>query len=100
MAAFSLARMQFWGSATLATGVFLTYLIPDTLLFIPLFKMMSYVRDAFDIEPHGASTSGCARRSGRRGCSSPTVPATSGKTTAEDQAERDGFRVARTAKRF
>ena len=34
-AAFALSRMRFWGSATLATGVFLTYLIPDTLLFIP-----------------------------------------------------------------
>src|SRR5439155_6665273 len=32
-AAFALARMKFWGSATLATGVFLTYLIPDSLLF-------------------------------------------------------------------
>src|SRR5215475_8543506 len=32
MAAFSLARMKFWGSATLATGVFLTYLIPESLL--------------------------------------------------------------------
>jgi len=40
-AAFALARMKFWGSATLATGVFLTYLIPDTLLFIPMFKMFS-----------------------------------------------------------
>src|SRR6476659_10623442 len=30
-AAFALARMKFWGSATLATGVFLTYLIPETL---------------------------------------------------------------------
>ena len=28
-AAFALARMRFWGSATLATGVFLTYLIPE-----------------------------------------------------------------------
>src|ERR1043165_8951851 len=36
LAAFSLARMKFWGSATLATGVFLTYLVPETLLFIPL----------------------------------------------------------------
>src|SRR5450755_1017536 len=35
-AAFALARMRFWGSATLATGVFLTYLIPDILLFLPL----------------------------------------------------------------
>src|SRR5215475_8659558 len=34
IAAFALARMKFWGSATLATGVFLTYLIPETLLFI------------------------------------------------------------------
>jgi multiple sugar transport system permease protein len=40
-AAFALARMKFWGSATLATGVFLTYLIPETLLFIPLFKMFA-----------------------------------------------------------
>ena len=40
-AAFALSRMKFWGSATLATGVFLTYLIPETLLFIPLFKMMA-----------------------------------------------------------
>jgi multiple sugar transport system permease protein len=49
-AAFALARMKFWGSATLATGVFLTYLVPDTLLFIPLFKMFAFVRDVFDIE--------------------------------------------------
>ena len=40
-AAFALSRMRFWGSATLATGVFLTYLIPDTLLFLPLFKMFA-----------------------------------------------------------
>jgi len=33
--------MRFWGSATLATGIFLTYLIPETLLFIPLFKMFA-----------------------------------------------------------
>jgi len=44
-AAFALARMRFWGSATLATGVFLTYLIPDSLLFIPLFKMLTTVQD-------------------------------------------------------
>jgi multiple sugar transport system permease protein len=40
LAAYSLARMRFLGSATLATGVFLTYLVPDTLLFIPMFKMI------------------------------------------------------------
>ncbi|HMI09993.1 MAG TPA: carbohydrate ABC transporter permease, partial [Bradyrhizobium sp.] len=44
-AAFALARMRFWGSATLATGVFLTYLIPDTLLFLPLFKMFAVFSD-------------------------------------------------------
>jgi multiple sugar transport system permease protein len=42
-AAFALARMKFWGSATLATGVFLTYLVPDTLLFLPLFKMFATI---------------------------------------------------------
>src|SRR5256884_9365291 len=42
-AAFALARMRFWGSAILATGVFLTYLIPDSLLFLPLFKMLVLV---------------------------------------------------------
>src|SRR3954449_9166717 len=44
-AAFALARMKFWGSATLATGVFLTYLIPDSLLFIPLFKVLAPVQE-------------------------------------------------------
>ena len=43
LAAFSLARMKFWGSATLATGVFLAYLIPDTLVFIPLFKTFAFI---------------------------------------------------------
>jgi multiple sugar transport system permease protein len=49
-AAFALARMKFWGSATLATGVFLTYLIPETLLFIPLFKMFAWVNETFGIQ--------------------------------------------------
>jgi multiple sugar transport system permease protein len=49
-AAFALSRMRFWGSATLATGVFLTYLVPETLLFLPLFKMMAVFRDWTDIE--------------------------------------------------
>ena len=39
-AAFALARMKFWGSGMLATGVFLTYLIPESLLFIPLFQIV------------------------------------------------------------
>src|ERR1700756_2503650 len=49
-AAFALARMRFWGSAALATGVFLTYLIPETLLFIPLFKMFALVNEYTDIQ--------------------------------------------------
>jgi multiple sugar transport system permease protein len=49
-AAFALARMKFWGSATLATGVFLTYLIPDSLLFIPLFKMFAVFHDYTGIQ--------------------------------------------------
>ncbi|TCZ64385.1 carbohydrate ABC transporter permease [Roseicella aquatilis] len=40
LAAFSLARMKFFGSQVLATGVFLTYLVPDTLLFIPLYQIV------------------------------------------------------------
>lgn len=50
IAAFALARMKFWGSATLATGVFLTYLIPETLLFIPLFKMFAWVNEVFGVQ--------------------------------------------------
>jgi multiple sugar transport system permease protein len=47
--AFALSRMRFWGSATLATGVFLTYLIPESLLFIPLFKIFAFVYDVTGI---------------------------------------------------
>ena len=50
LAAFSLARMKFWGSATLATGVFLTYLVPDSLLFIPLFKIFVFLHELTGIE--------------------------------------------------
>ena len=49
-AAFAMARMRFWGSATLATGVFLTYLIPDSLLFLPLFKMFAVFSDFTGIQ--------------------------------------------------
>src|SRR5213075_3579066 len=50
LAAFSLSRMKFWGSGTLATGVFLTYLIPESLLFIPLFKIFAFIHDLTGIE--------------------------------------------------
>src|SRR5437763_6239887 len=49
-AAFALSLMKFWGSATLATGVFLTYLIPETLLFLPLFKMFAIINELTDIQ--------------------------------------------------
>jgi multiple sugar transport system permease protein len=42
LAAYSLARMRFWGSTVLAAGVFLTYLVPETLLFIPMFKVVNF----------------------------------------------------------
>ena len=43
MAAFALTRMGFWGSKAIATGVFLTYLIPASLLFIPLFQIVGAI---------------------------------------------------------
>jgi multiple sugar transport system permease protein len=41
LAAYALGRMRFFGSQMFATGVFLTYLVPESLLFIPLFKVLS-----------------------------------------------------------
>ena len=48
--AFALSRMKFWGSGILATGVFLTYLVPETLLFIPLFKIFAEFKALTGIE--------------------------------------------------
>jgi multiple sugar transport system permease protein len=39
-AAYALARMRFPGSQTLSTGMFLSYLIPPTLLFLPLSQLV------------------------------------------------------------
>jgi multiple sugar transport system permease protein len=49
-AAFALSRLRFWGSTTLAAGVFLTYLIPETLLFIPMFKTFALINELTDIQ--------------------------------------------------
>jgi len=49
-AAFALSRMKFWGSTVLASGIFLTYLIPETRLFIPLFKMFAVFHDLTGIQ--------------------------------------------------
>ncbi len=43
LAAFSLSRMGFKGSQAIATGVFLTYLVPPSLLFIPLFQIVGWL---------------------------------------------------------
>lgn len=43
LAAYALARLRFWGAGLLALGIFLTYLVPETLLFIPLFKMIGWM---------------------------------------------------------
>jgi multiple sugar transport system permease protein len=40
LAAYALSRLGFRGAGVLGTGVFLVYLVPDSLLFIPLFKII------------------------------------------------------------
>ena len=49
LAAYSLTRMRFFGSGVLATGIFLTYLVPNSLLFIPLFKVFGNLCNWFGI---------------------------------------------------
>ena len=41
LAAYALARIKFWGSQTLARSVLFMYLLPASLLFIPMFLVMS-----------------------------------------------------------
>ncbi len=41
LAAYSLARLKFWGSQTMARSVLFMYLLPASLLFIPMFLVMS-----------------------------------------------------------
>lgn len=42
-AGYALARLRFPGSESLSIGIFLTYLIPTTLLFLPLVKVIAAV---------------------------------------------------------
>lgn len=42
-AGYSLTRIKFWGAKTIGLGVFLTYLVPPTLLFIPLYRIVSFL---------------------------------------------------------
>lgn len=44
LGAYAIARLNFPGRALLARGLVLTYLVPPSLLFIPLFALMSAVR--------------------------------------------------------
>ncbi len=41
LAAYALARMEFIGAKVLGIGIFIVYLIPQTLLFIPLTKVIN-----------------------------------------------------------
>jgi len=43
LAAYALARVGFLGAGLLGTAVFLVYLVPDSLLFIPLFKIIGWL---------------------------------------------------------
>jgi multiple sugar transport system permease protein len=43
LAAYSLARIQFKGAETFGTAVFITYLVPPTLLFLPLTRVVNFL---------------------------------------------------------
>src|ERR1044071_8469568 len=42
-AGYALARLRFRGAESLTIGIFMTYLVPTTLLFLPLVKVISFV---------------------------------------------------------
>src|SRR5215470_12202161 len=44
LGAYAIARLNFPGRAMLARGLVFTYLVPTSLLFIPMFAMMSVLR--------------------------------------------------------
>jgi len=44
LGAYAIARLSFPGRALLARGLVFTYLVPTSLLFIPMFAMMSVLR--------------------------------------------------------
>jgi multiple sugar transport system permease protein len=43
VAAYALARMRFFGVSTFGTGIFVTYLIPTSLLFLPLAQVVHWL---------------------------------------------------------
>ena len=43
VAAYALARLKFFGVGTFGTGIFVTYLVPTTLLFLPLAQVVNWL---------------------------------------------------------
>src|SRR5215510_558626 len=43
IAAYALARLKFLGVGTFGTGIFVTYLVPTSLLFLPLAQVVNWV---------------------------------------------------------
>ncbi len=43
VAAYALARLQFFGVASLGTAIFVTYLVPTSLLFLPLAQVVNWL---------------------------------------------------------
>ncbi len=43
VAAYALARLNFFGAASFGTGIFVTYLVPTSLLFLPLAQVVNWV---------------------------------------------------------
>jgi multiple sugar transport system permease protein len=43
VAAYALARLKFFGVAAFGTGIFITYLIPTSLLFLPLAQVINWL---------------------------------------------------------
>jgi multiple sugar transport system permease protein len=44
LAGYAIVRLKFWGNRTIARGVLFTYLLPSSLLFIPMFILMFNLR--------------------------------------------------------
>ena len=40
LAGYALARLRFWGAGVLGVAIFVSYLVPQTLLFIPMFDVI------------------------------------------------------------
>jgi multiple sugar transport system permease protein len=43
VAAYALARLKFFGVGTFGTGIFITYLVPTSLLFLPLAQVINWL---------------------------------------------------------